>query len=98
MMPNIDPRDRFVDHYLKLMIDSTSCTPMGADTSFYSHLPQIFRIYVSHFDFEVIFTFLCRRAALRQSYVTSITTSVRASVMLFDFYLTHGSESLSYTG
>ena len=24
-------RDRFVDQYLKLMIDSFSCTPMGAD-------------------------------------------------------------------
>ena len=31
MMPNCDPRDRFNDQYLKLMIDSFSCTPMGAD-------------------------------------------------------------------
>ena len=27
----------------------------------------------------------------------SITTNVRESVMLFDSYLTHGSESLSFT-
>ena len=27
----LDPRDRFADQYLKLMIDSFSCTPMGAD-------------------------------------------------------------------
>ena len=26
------------------------------------------------------------------------TTIVRENVLLFDFYLTHGSESLSYTG
>ena len=26
MMPNCDPRDRFVDQYPKLMIDSFSCT------------------------------------------------------------------------
>ena len=30
-MPNCDLRDRFVDQYIKLMIDSFSCTPMGAD-------------------------------------------------------------------
>ena len=30
--------------------------------------------------------------------MTSITTNVRENVMLFDFYLTHESESLSYTG
>ena len=30
--------------------------------------------------------------------MTSITTNVRENVMLFDFYPTHGSESLSYTG
>ena len=29
---NCDPRDRFVDRYLKLMTDSFSCTPMGANT------------------------------------------------------------------
>ena len=39
MMPNSDPRDRFVDQYLKLMIDSFSCTPVGADAlDFFSHL------------------------------------------------------------
>ena len=32
VMPNCDLRDRFVDQYLKLIIDSFSCTPMGADT------------------------------------------------------------------
>ena len=32
VMPNCDPRDRFVDQYLKLRIDSFSCTPMGANT------------------------------------------------------------------
>ena len=32
MMPNCDPRDRFLDQYLTLMIDSYSCTPMGVDT------------------------------------------------------------------
>ena len=31
VMPNCDPRDRFVDQYLKLMIDFFSCTSMGAD-------------------------------------------------------------------
>ena len=40
MMPNCDPRDRFVDQYLKLMIDSFSCTPMGADACFLAHLSQ----------------------------------------------------------
>ena len=40
VMPNCDPRDRFVDQYpRKLMIDSFSCTPMGANAWFYSHLP-----------------------------------------------------------
>ena len=34
----LNTRDRFVDRYLKLIIDSLSCTPMGADASFYSHL------------------------------------------------------------
>ena len=29
-MPNCDLRDRFVDYYLKLMIDSFSCTPTAA--------------------------------------------------------------------
>ena len=29
---NSDPRDRFVDQFRTLMIDSFSCTPMGADT------------------------------------------------------------------
>ena len=32
VMPNCDPRDRFLDQYLTLMIDSFSCTPMGVDT------------------------------------------------------------------
>ena len=36
----------------------------------------------------------CLTTKLRES----ITTNVRENVMLFDFYLTHGSESLSYTG
>ena len=29
---NCDRRDRFIDQYLTLMIDSFSCTPMGTDT------------------------------------------------------------------
>ena len=32
MMLNCDSRDRFVDQYLTLMIDSFSWTPMSADT------------------------------------------------------------------
>ena len=31
-MVNCDPRDRSVDQHLTLVVDSFSCTPMGADT------------------------------------------------------------------
>ena len=43
-MPNCDPWDRFVDQYLKLMIDSFSCTPMGAALDF-------IHIYLKYFAF-----------------------------------------------
>ena len=45
VMPNCDPRDRFVNQYLKLMIYSFSCTPMGADTNGFIH------IYLKYFAF-----------------------------------------------
>ena len=56
MMLNFDAWDRFEDQYLTLMIDSFSCTPMGANTLEFNQIYlQIFRIHVGHFDFDVIF-------------------------------------------
>ena len=36
MMPNSDPRDRFVCPFLKLVMDSFSCILLGANTVFVS--------------------------------------------------------------
>ena len=48
-------RDIFVNQHRTLIIDSFSCTPMGADTCIY-HKKNC--SHVGHFDFDVIFMFL----------------------------------------
>ena len=48
------PRDRFLDQYLTLMIDSFSCTPMGINMNKNQIYLEIFCIHISHFDFDVI--------------------------------------------
>ena len=67
MMPNCDPRDRFVDQYLTLVIDSFSCTHMGADIELNQIYLEIFCIQVSHFDFEV-FVMPCLTTKLHDVY------------------------------
>ena len=71
MMPNCDPRDRFVYPYLTRLIDSFSCTPQAAKLDFYTiYLEKRYNRGVRHFDlkrFDVIVT--C--ALNDKNYVTS---------------------------
>ena len=60
VMPNCDPRDRFVYPYLTRLIDSFSCTPQAAKLDFYTiYLEKRYNRGVRHFDlkrFDVIVT------------------------------------------
>ena len=78
VMPNSDPRDRFVDLYLTLMIDSFSCTLFCAKACISLTLK-----YAKHsclpFCFDIILWRSCD-VRKRPCYMTSITTNIKHRV------------------
>ena len=92
VMLNCDPRDRFLDQYLTLMIDSFLAHLWVLKLEFYQISLKIFRIHIGHFDFvsfSDIFVTSRLMARLHDIHYNQCLVTFLSDPQVYQFYPIH---------